>query len=646
MPGGSTVGKPINPTKTATETKNFSFDNWYTSNDNGITLSNTPFDFNTPITNNITLYAKWTETIFAYTITFNSQGGSSISNQIVAEGNSITRPASPTKTSTVTETYTFDDWYTSTDGGQTLSSSPFNFNTPVTNDLTLYAKWTTNTITYTVTYETIRGTVPKTITVNATTILSNNELPVLTYDGYYFDGWYDGNNKAIAGSYAVTKNITLHAKWDFEEPFTIECINSGSIKITNLWTTLKYSKNDGVLTDATKTISVVAGDKICFYASVSENQLDKYMTINCTKDCYIYGNFMSLVSFNSETGEWNANATSVSEYAFTNLLNNNTYIKNHNQKSLFLPATTLADHCYENMFSQCTKLTKVPVLPATTLAKSCYFGMFKKCTNLKNAPALPSTTLTESCYEEMFSSCTNLINAPELSATTLASSCYASMFAGCTSLKTAPSLPATTLASNCYASMFNYCTNLINAPTLPATTLSTSCYSHMFDRCKSLTSAPSLPATNLASSCYASMFVNCTSLKTAPSLPATNLEYGCYNDMFDMCTSLTSAPALPATKLATACYQNMFLHCTSLTSAPVLLSKKLTERCYSGMFCDCTNLKYIKCLAEDISASECTNQMLDKVSSSGTFIKSKSMKQWTEGGSGIPTGWTVLNATE
>ena len=57
--GGSTVTKPVDPTKNSTETTSYSFAGWYTSADGGTTLSDTAFDFNTAITANITLYAKW-----------------------------------------------------------------------------------------------------------------------------------------------------------------------------------------------------------------------------------------------------------------------------------------------------------------------------------------------------------------------------------------------------------------------------------------------------------------------------------------------------------------------------------------------------------------------------------------------------------
>ena len=125
-----------------------------------------------------------------------------------------------------------------------------------------------------------------------------------------------------------------------------------------------------------------------------------------------------------------------------------------------LPATTLADHCYDNMFYWCSLLTTAPELPATTLAGACYAGMFYGCTSLTTAPALPATTLAMGCYSHMFEDCTSLTTAPELPATTLAEYCYDSMFQGCTALTTAPALPATTLAVACYYGMFVYCTNI------------------------------------------------------------------------------------------------------------------------------------------------------------------------------------------
>ena len=115
-----------------------------------------------------------------------------------------------------------------------------------------------------------------------------------------------------------------------------------------------------------------------------------------------------------------------------------------------------------DLFSDCTQLTSAPKLPATTLADYCYQNMFRGCTQLTTAPVLPATTLTQGCYAGMFYGCTSLAAAPELRATNLKTDCYYNMFYGCTSLTTAPVLPATTLAYYCYQNMFRGCTNLNN----------------------------------------------------------------------------------------------------------------------------------------------------------------------------------------
>lgn len=78
-----------------------------------------------------------------------------------------------------------------------------------------------------------------------------------------------------AAEVTLTDNLTLYALWNElsvkELPLTLEFIDAGTITITNKWSTLKYSINGGDLTDATDSITVAAGDKVCFYAQKSEN---------------------------------------------------------------------------------------------------------------------------------------------------------------------------------------------------------------------------------------------------------------------------------------------------------------------------------------------------------------------------------------
>ena len=207
-------------------------------------------------------------------------------------------------------------------------------------------------------------------------------------------------------------------------------------------------------------------------------------------------------------------------------------------------------------------------------------------------------------------------------------------------------LPATALTEYCYSQMFQNCTSLTIAPELPATTLANGCYCDMFYSCTSLTTTPTtLPATALAEGCYDEMFSQCTSLTTAPELPSTALTEGCYCYMFEGCTSLTSAPELPATALTDGCYNSMFYGCTSLTTAPELPATTLVEGCYNWMFGDCTSLNYIKCLATNISASNCTTNWVNGVAATGTFVKHPNMSSWTTGVNGIPNNWIVQDAS-
>ena len=150
-----------------------------------------------------------------------------------------------------------------------------------------------------------------------------------------------------------------------------------------------------------------------------------------------------------------------------------------------LPSMRMAPFCYQEMFGNCPCFTQAPALPATTLANNCYQYMFMG-TQIVIAPALPATTLADNCYNGMFTNCWLLTSAPALPATTLKPYCYINMFSSCENLQTAPALPATTLAEGCYQYMFTY--SGITSITLPATTPATSCYSRMFTHCQSLSS--------------------------------------------------------------------------------------------------------------------------------------------------------------
>ena len=87
---------------------------------------------------------------------------------------------------------------------------------------------------------------------------------------------------------------------------------------------------------------------------------------------------------------------------------------------------------------------------------------------------------------------------------------------------------------------------------------------------------------------------------------------------------------------------------SSLTTAPELPATTLAQLCYCNMFLNCTNLNYIKCLATNITATDCTKWWVQGVSSTGTFVKHPSIYWPTSSSSnyysGRPSGWTVVDA--
>ena len=391
-----------------------------------------------------------------------------------------------------------------------------------------------------------------------------------------------------------------------DETFTIEVSRD-----KKTWRTFSLQTNNGS-SSYVNIETLGRGNKL--YVRSNTQSFYRYDTDNnrcwayivCAKKYKLQGNIMSLIA-----GDNFINATTLSANAFRNMYGQYTVYSTNlvDIQNLIMPATTLGESCYENMFSNCSYLITPPVLPATTLAKNCYKNMFAYCWRMTTTPVLPATTLTEGCYSYMFNGCNSLTTAPELPATTLANSCYRGMFSGCTNLTSIPTLSATTLADYCYYGMFSGCTSLTTVPALLSTTLADYCYSYMFSGCTALTTIPTLSATTLADYCYSYMFNKCTSLVTAPSISATTLADNCCDHMFSECTALTTVPTLSATTLDNYCYSYMFNGCASLTTAPSISATTLTDYCCYHMFDGCTSLTTIPTLSATTLADCCYRSM-------------------------------------
>ena len=74
----------------------------------------------------------------SYTVTFDANGhGTAPAAQTIESGKTATKPDGPTETG-----WTFGGWYT-----EAACTTAFDFSTPITGNITLYAKWTEESVT-------------------------------------------------------------------------------------------------------------------------------------------------------------------------------------------------------------------------------------------------------------------------------------------------------------------------------------------------------------------------------------------------------------------------------------------------------------------------------------------------------------------
>jgi uncharacterized repeat protein (TIGR02543 family) len=192
---GDTITLPSEPTRIG-----YTFIGWYTAANGG----GSPFTASTEVMGDITVYAKWT--INNYEVTFDAQGGTSTSSITVNHGDTIALPSEPTRTG-----YDFDGWYTAANGG----GYQFTASTPVTADITIYAKWTINI--YTVTFDARGGTSTAPITAEYEATITLPSVPTRT--DYIFDGWFteqNGGGSPFTDSIPVTADITVYAQWHIQ----------------------------------------------------------------------------------------------------------------------------------------------------------------------------------------------------------------------------------------------------------------------------------------------------------------------------------------------------------------------------------------------------------------------------------------------
>lgn len=215
---------------------------------------------------------------------------------------------------------------------------------------------------------------------------------------------------------------------DIETPFYTKALGSGQISwclpsyvssSTQTMSSVSYKKEGDTnwttssLTSSNQLITVTGltkGQKVFWKGSglrtasaTTNTNAARFSRFSASTNYEVGGYILSLLSGDTESN-YKSTATT-STYAFRMLFSGSTTLKS--AKNLILPKTLGTNAC-RMMFRGCTGLTDGPILPAETLTNNCYYDMFDGCTSLSSITAYftttPSTTYTSAWTTSVSSS--------------------------------------------------------------------------------------------------------------------------------------------------------------------------------------------------------------------------------------------------
>ena len=252
--------------------------------------------------------------------------------------------------------------------------------------------------------------------------LSSGDAVITVHMDETREGWYAAADR----TYKVTvKNPTAGdvQTADKNTPLTLVAQADGKITVAfnngiTLSSDITYSVNGGAeqtiskSTEGAYDITVKKGDVVQLYSTntalssgvsgargMTRAVADgaKYVNIKPSMNTEIYGNLMSLLKGKSNF----ASATAIeANYAFYGLFAGADKLVNNIFRHPELPATTLKEGCYEDMFYGCKGITRAPDLPAGVLTKNCYKEMFADCSKLSYVKCLAGDISPEGCTKD------------------------------------------------------------------------------------------------------------------------------------------------------------------------------------------------------------------------------------------------------
>ena len=254
------------------------------------------------------------------------------------------------------------------------------------------------------------------------TAMSEGEAIIRVHMDQDTKDWYaaaDREYKVVVKNGTPGQIITA----DRQTPLTLVAQADGKITVNfnggiTLSGDIYYSVNGGALqtisrnTKGSYDITVVKGDLVQFYSTNTALSSDvagvragargvtdgaKYINIRTSMKTEIYGNVMSLLLGKDK---YKSPSPIEGKYAFYGLFAGAENLVTNHIRHVELPATELAEGCYQAMFYGCKGLQRISELPASTLAKNCYKEMFADCSNMSYVRCLASGLSVEGCTKD------------------------------------------------------------------------------------------------------------------------------------------------------------------------------------------------------------------------------------------------------
>ena len=385
-----TSGNEILTLPDAPQKENYNFKGWYFDNENFEDELTNDFYENTPLTNDVNVYAYYelvNEEPKEFKVSFDSNGGSKVEDVVtsIIESEPVT----------TRDGYTFLGWYL-----EESFINKVNFPFEVTKDQTLYARWEENT--YNVHFELNGGTGVSDLKTNK---IEKEPLP--TKDGYTFLGWYleESFINKVTFPFEVTKDQTLYAKWEENVPASIS-FNVNEEGVLTSVEGISEINNEVVIPSRVNDIDVIViGDGV-----FANNLFIKKLVI--PESVKSLGNKMCYGAKNLEEVVLPNNITVIPDYAFENcssLININIPISLVQIRANAFSQTALKEfiapeslkEIWLYAFKDAKELTKVELKNVTEIGNM----VFENCEKLESI-VIPETL--EEIGTSVFGGCSSL----------------------------------------------------------------------------------------------------------------------------------------------------------------------------------------------------------------------------------------------